>query len=172
MHGKIVYFAHGKESGPRGRKIAYLGGICEELGWRVRSPDYSGLADPEARIERLLEVCRENSEDLVLVGSSMGAYVSARAAETIKPRGLFLMAPAVFLPGYPGEAVSSLPKETVIVHGWNDDVVPVDNAIRLAKQHRCEIDVVDADHALSDALPRLGTIFRGFLQQIDATPRA
>jgi len=166
MSEGIVYFAHGKESGPRGRKITYLGGICREYGLRIESPDYSDLADPEARVQRLLEVCGTDSADIILVGSSMGAYVSARAAGAIKPQGLFLMAPAVYLPGYPAQSFSDLPHETVIVHGWRDSVVPVDNAIRLARDNRCEIDLIDADHALGDALPRLGQIFTSFLQRV------
>lgn len=166
MSGNVVYFAHGKESGPRGRKIAYLGDICRELGWHVESPDYTNLEDPEARVRRLLEHCRPTPGEVVLVGSSMGAYVSARASESILPRGLFLMAPAVFLPGYPARSFPNLPAETVIVHGWRDDVVPVENAVRLAAACRCELNVLDSDHPLSDALPRLGAIFRAFMGRI------
>jgi alpha-beta hydrolase superfamily lysophospholipase len=39
-------------------------------------------------------------DEIVLMGSSMGAYVATVAAETIKPSGLFLLAPAFYLPGY------------------------------------------------------------------------
>ena len=37
-------------------------------------------------------------ERLILVGSSMGGYVSTVASVSLKPAGLFLMAPAFYMP--------------------------------------------------------------------------
>ena len=51
-----VLFAHGKESGPTGRKIEALGRIAQEEGYQTLSPDYRDLRDPEARVERLLGI--------------------------------------------------------------------------------------------------------------------
>ena len=55
--------------------------------------------DPNQRVEKLFELQPQASENLVLVGSSMGGYVSARASEKLKPQGLFLLAPAIFYEG-------------------------------------------------------------------------
>ena len=92
-----VFFAHGKESGPWGSKIMALADLARKRGYRVESPDYSDLMDADKRVERLLGLCGENGAD-VLVGSSMGGYVSTVASSVIKPKGLFLMAPAFLSP--------------------------------------------------------------------------
>ena len=36
----------------------------------------------------------------MLVGSSLGGHVSAAAAAALRPRGLFLLAPAFYMPGF------------------------------------------------------------------------
>jgi len=62
-------------------------------------------------------------DEIVLMGSSMGAYVATVAAETIKPSGLFLLAPAFYLPGYLRTEFDPPAKYTRVIHGWRDDIV-------------------------------------------------
>ncbi len=47
----------------------------------------------------LQEFCRDFTGHLVLVGSSLGGYVSLAAAPTLHAKGVFLMAPAIYMPG-------------------------------------------------------------------------
>ena len=75
---RLVCFAHGKESGPWGTKITRLAGVARARGFEVISPDYSGTQDPRRRVDLLLQLA-PSAKHLVLVGSSMGAYVSAMA---------------------------------------------------------------------------------------------
>ena len=77
----LVLFAHGKESGPWGSKIQHLAAIARRLGAQVVSPDYGDLPDPDARVARLLALPLPAHERLVLVGSSMGGYVSTVASQ-------------------------------------------------------------------------------------------
>src|SRR5438445_6760543 len=93
------FFAHGKESGPWGTRIRILATIAEEAGFSVESPDYSDLNDPDERAH-LLAAFLANEGPVVLAGSSMGGYVSVLAAESPQVAGLFLMATALFIPGY------------------------------------------------------------------------
>ena len=79
-----VYFSHGKESGPWGTKIKRLAKIAEGMGCAVESVDYTDLMDPVLRVERLLEVLASEEGRFLLVGSSMGGYVSLVASETVK----------------------------------------------------------------------------------------
>ena len=95
-----VVFSHGKESGPWGSKITTLSNVANDMGFGVESIDYQDLDCPEARLERLKETIAEKCNDVVLVGSSMGGYVSLAAASQISARGVFLMAPALYLPNY------------------------------------------------------------------------
>lgn len=158
-----VVFAHGKESGPWGSKITYLARIAETLGFAVDSPDYQGMEDPHARVDRLLERAPTGAP-LVLVGSSMGGYVSAMACEQLAPNALLLMAPALYLDGYPGDP-TACPADTTVVHGWADDIVPVDSSIRFAQARHAALHMVADDHRLADSLDLIGHLFARQLQR-------
>ena len=79
MPDRYVVFSHGKESGPWGSKIAAMSEIARGEGFHVESVDYQGIDDPHARVTRLLAFCKDLRGSLVLVGSSMGGYVTAAA---------------------------------------------------------------------------------------------
>lgn len=159
-----VFFSHGKESGPWGTKISALAAIACGRGLGVESIDYTDLPDPDERVARLLDrVSRSGCGDPILVGSSMGGYVATVASETLRPSGLFLMAPALYLPGYACRKPEPRCGKTVIVHGWNDDVVPPGNSIRFAETHRVELHLVRGDHQLSGNLPFVEQLFTLFL---------
>ncbi len=157
-----VIFAHGKESGPWGTKIKHLAGIARDLGCEVHSPDYRGVMDPDERVRMLLEI-DEVEPPLMLVGSSMGGYVSAVAAHTLHPAGLFLMAPALYIPIYQVQDHPALPCPVAIVHGWRDDIIPVAHSIRYAQTHCADLHIIDSDHGLNDSLDQVGSLFRSFL---------
>src|ERR1700674_3821983 len=95
-----VVFSHGKESGPWGAKITAMAAVVRDLGWAAESVDYRGLDDPGDRVRKLIDRGKELEHPLVLVGSSMGGYVSAAAVTTLRARGLFLLAPAFYMAGY------------------------------------------------------------------------
>lgn len=162
----VVYFAHGKESGPWGLKIKALAKIAEKAGFEVESPDYQATVDPDKRVEMLLELKPTAEKNLVLVGSSMGAYVSAVASSTLQPQGLFLMAPAVYIPFFKHLDPRPTALETFIIHAWNDEIIPVENAIKYAQQYQVPLYLVKSNHALSDQVPLLESLFSMFLERI------
>lgn len=161
----LVVFSHGKESGPWGGKIEHLARIAEERGCRVISVDYTDLMDPDARVERLLSMDFGEYSRLILAGSSMGGYVSTLASETLVPAGLFLMAPAFYLPGYKETRPTGRAGHTLVVFGWNDEIIPVENAVRYAKETRAELHIFDSTHRLLDVLPEVGDLFALFLKK-------
>lgn len=162
----LVLFAHGKESGPWGSKIKHLADIAQRHGAKVLSPDYTELADPDARVRRLLEMELIPHDGLVMVGSSMGGYVSTVASGTLKPDGLFLMAPAFYIPGYAIQAPASAARQTCVVAGWRDEVIPVEHSIRFAQALQAELHVLDGDHRLNDVLDDVGVLFDHFLGKV------
>jgi predicted esterase YcpF (UPF0227 family) len=146
-----VYFAHGKESGPWGSKIKRLASIATAHGCSVDSIDYSDLLDPDLRVERLLSILKNEEDDLLLVGSSMGGYVSLVAAEEVNPKGVFLLAPALFMPGY--KVQNYRHKINVeVVHGWSDDVILPENSIQFAKDTNCSLHLIAGDHRLNSSI--------------------
>lgn len=168
MTGRYVVFSHGKESGPWGAKIAAMAEVARAQGFEVESVDYRGLDDPAARVTRLIDSCRPLQGRLVLVGSSMGGHVCTAASKLLRAEGLFLLAPAFYMPGY--EALTPSPPAecpVTIVHGWRDDVVPVEHSIRWAREHGATLHVLDSDHRLHDRIREIDYLFEYFLVSVD-----
>lgn len=165
----LVVFAHGKESGPWGSKIKHLAGIARQLGAEVLSPDYSDLPDPDARVARLQALPLPAHERLVLVGSSMGGYVSTVATESLVVNDLFLMAPAFYLPDYAVQDPRAHARQISVVHGWHDSVVPPENSLRFAQAHRASLHLLDSDHRLQSVLMQVGQLFEAFLHAYTRT---
>ncbi|MDQ2069242.1 alpha/beta fold hydrolase [Natronospira bacteriovora] len=170
----VVYFAHGKESGPWGSKITYLARIAGEHGLDVVSPDYSQHSHGHDRLSALLALLAEEARPFLLVGSSMGGWVSAMAACRVPPLGLFLMAPAFDMPEHD---TATLPADVPswLVHGWEDDIVPVDQSINAARERSGHLLLVPDGHALAGSARAIRRHFRHFLnecvsEKIDSTP--
>ncbi len=165
---KTVYFAHGKESGPWGTKIRALAEVAKARGFEVVSPDYSAIESADLRAEKLTEMVEKNSSkgQLILAGSSMGSYVSTIASEQLQPDGLFLLAPAFYLPGYNNQNPTPCAKNILAIHGWKDEVVPVGNAIRFSQQHQTTLHLIKGDHRLTAQLPQLCLLFDRFLADL------
>ena len=97
---KLVIYNHGKDSIPWGEKAIALAEVAKQRGFMFISPDYQSSNDPDLRVKQLLAMDLSAYQDIILAGSSMGAYVATVASEIIRPKGLFLIAPAFFLPGF------------------------------------------------------------------------
>lgn len=149
MTRPMVVFSHGQESGPWGTKINVMAETVRELGCEADSVDYQGIADPSERVQKLIEYCKPLTKPLLLVGSSMGGHVATAAADTVNAVGLFVLAPAYYMEGYE-DLTPIAPKIPIsIVHGWNDDIVPVENSIRYAGECKASLHIVDGDHRLT-----------------------
>jgi fermentation-respiration switch protein FrsA (DUF1100 family) len=167
MTDRYVVFSHGRDSEPWGSKIAAMAEIAREEGYTVESVDYRGIDDPHARMSRLLAFCKDLRGSLVLVGSSLGGYVSVAGSSLLQARGMFLLAPALYMPGY--ETFSPRPANcpTTIVHGWRDEVIPVENSFRFAREQKATLHVLDSDHRLLDQIRAINHYFAYFLFSID-----
>ena len=165
MTKPMVVFSHGQESGPWGTKIKVMAETARSLGCEADSVDYQGIADPSERVEKLISYCEPVNSPLILVGSSMGGHVATAAADTVNAVGLFVLAPAYYMPGYE-DLTPSAPKMPVsIVHGWNDDVVPVENSIRWASESKATLHIVDGDHRLTANIDEICFYLTGFINR-------
>ena len=164
MNG-VVYFNHGKESGPWGDKITRLADVARGRGFNAESLDYQGM-DAGARVAKLLKSDARKARPLVLVGSSLGAYVAAVASDKLQPAGLFLMASAFYIPEF--KIQEPIPHAGVIalVHGWDDELIPFEHSIRYASKFKATLHLVESDHRLSSQLPLIASLFEGFLAQL------
>lgn len=168
MTTPLVVFSHGKETGPNGRKINTLREIAHSAGAQTISVDYTSTIDPALRVQLLLDTVLPAHHGLILVGSSMGGYVSTLASRTLKPAGLLLMAPAFGLEDYPEPYPAPLASHIVAVHGWQDDVVPVENASHWAKLYQAKLVLVDDDHSLHKEVTTVGELLIKMITQVKA----
>lgn len=167
MTTRHVVFSHGKDATPWGVKISALADVARAEGYEVESVDYRGVNDPRQRIAMLAEVCKTLQGDLVLVGSSLGGYVAAASAALLHARGLFLMAPAFYLEGLPELRAGVVDCPISLVHGWRDEIVPVENSIRFARQYGAALHILDSDHQLHDKVRIIKYLFEYFLIALD-----
>jgi pimeloyl-ACP methyl ester carboxylesterase len=155
-HGEsasYIVFSHGQDGEPWGSKILAMAEVARAHGLSVESVDYRGMDDPAVRVRRLLQVCKDLPGRLVLVGSSLGAHVCMTAANE--------------LPGY--EQYTPRPPDgcpVTIVHGWNDTIVPPENSVRYARQHRATLHLIDSDHRLTANVDEVCEFLERFLRRL------
>ena len=163
METRHVVFSHGQESGPWGTKITALAAVAAAKGFATHSVDYRGIDDARARVAKLHADCATLPNAPILCGSSMGAYVTVAAAADLRALAVFLLAPALLLPGLPSLLDTALDCPVTLVQGWRDDVVRYEQTVQFAARHRYSLHVLNSDHRLSDCMPTLCCLFDHFL---------
>ena len=173
MRGQII-LSHGSDSGPDATKVSVLAAFAEALGWKTQRPDYrsddlaghAGSVDP--RLQRLLAAIDAVEAPPVLVGSSMGAFVSGLVSLQRPVAGLFLLATPSEIPGYRQAFGLAEGVPTLLYHGWRDDVCPPEGVIAFSARRRLPLIMVDDDHRLSDSVDRIVEQFGLFLTAVAA----
>jgi hypothetical protein len=112
--------------------------------------------DGRGELEDLLAVERFAKErfgniETVLAGFSFGSFVAASAAEQFDARYLVLIAPAVGR--FP---LGTVPKDTLVIHGEEDDVVPLSDVFDWARPQQVPVVV----------FPGTGHFFHGVLIEL------
>jgi pimeloyl-ACP methyl ester carboxylesterase len=163
--------SHGLQSSPAATKARALAQVAQGLGWTTELPDYQDLdaigelGDVTARIARLGELATRVEGPLVLAGSSMGAFVSARISLQRPVLGLFLMAPPTRLRGFP-LALEAAAVPTRIVHGWDDELIPVAEVFGWAQARKAQLLLVEDSHRLEAHVELCAHEFGRFLQEL------
>ena len=161
-----LVFSHGQESGPWGSKIRAMAEQAKALGCEAVSIDYQGIADPTERVQKLIAEASGIDDRLILVGSSMGGHVATAAAEQLGAAGLFVLAPAYFMEGLEELTPEPPTMPICIVHGWRDDVVPVENSIRFAQNCHASLHLIDGDHRLTTNIDEINDYLKRFIDMI------
>jgi fermentation-respiration switch protein FrsA (DUF1100 family) len=97
----------------------------------------------------------------------MGGFVSVASASLLHARGVFLMAPALYMEGLPELRQGVLDCPAAVVHGWRDDVVPFEHSVRFAKEYGAALHLLDSDHRLHNQLRVIRYLFEYFLIALD-----
>ena len=167
--------SHGFESGPDATKVTALADIAERLGWSHERPDYTGfdarreiseLGDVEARQAHLLALATAAAQrgPLVLAGSSLGSYISARVSLQVPITGLFLMAPPITMGRLADLDAATVP--TSIIHGWDDELIPAQAVVDWAYPRRARLLLVNDSHRLSAHVEASAEAFAALLENL------
>ena len=168
--------SHGFESGPDATKVTALAEVAARLGWTHERPDYTDLdarrevgelGDVPARLQRLLEIARKAAGrgPVVLAGSSLGSYISARVSLEVPVRGLFLLAPPLAMQPLAGlEAAADVPIS--VLHGWDDELIPAQDVFEWARMRRARLLLVADSHRLSANVDTSAAAFAELLQSL------
>jgi len=170
MRGQII-LSHGSDSGPDATKVSMLAALAESLGWRTQRPDYraddarghAGSVAP--RIARLRATIEALDVPPLLVGSSMGAFVSGLASLDVPVAGLLLLATPSEIPGYARAFDLRRGVPTLLIHGWRDEVCPLAGVHAFAAQRRLPMLVLDDDHRLGASMDVIDAQLRHMLDQ-------
>jgi len=148
-----LIFLHGLESSSQAYKASVLRKSYPEL----ITPDFTGPL--KARMEALYPILGEE-KDWTIIGSSFGGLMGAifTCDHPSQVRKLVMLAPALMLP----EFASYLDREpvpipTTIIHGTQDDVVPLEAVREIAEKTFSNLTyhIVDDNHRLHVAADTL-----------------
>ncbi|MCX7816034.1 MAG: lysophospholipase [Syntrophales bacterium] len=138
-------FVHGLESSSNGTKGKYFKQHFPDM----IVEDYTGsLSQRMEKLKRDLQ----SKQNIIMVGSSYGGLMATIFAILYpeKVRKLILLAPALNLPEFEmyREAISGTP--TIIFHGSEDEVVPIDEVRAVAKKTFTQLNyyILQDDHSL------------------------
>ncbi|WP_372980522.1 YqiA/YcfP family alpha/beta fold hydrolase [Marinobacter sediminum] len=163
-----VLLSHGLESGPGGTKIQAMKAVAESFsGVTAIAVDHRSTKVPGERLEQMAAAMAEAGADparTVLAGSSMGGWVCAQTSAESPVLGCFLLAPALAMAGYPQSSPKIQARHCQIIHGWDDDVVPVMPVLELAREQALPALVLPDGHRLENSVDRVVSEFRLFLE--------
>ncbi|MEO8000645.1 MAG: hypothetical protein ABI644_02130 [Arenimonas sp.] len=169
-----VIISHGLESSPDATKATALSRVVEAMGWTSERPDYRDcdndtaagrLGDVHGRIMRLNNIAKKIQAPLLLAGSSMGAFISARVSLEVPVAGLFLMAPPTQLEGFDIK-LEAADVPTCIVHGWDDELIPANEVVKWAQARRNQLLLVNDSHRLAEHVEFCAEVFSRFVRSL------
>jgi len=147
------------------------------LGYVAARPNFRGVGasagshdEGRGETEDLIAVAahltrRFGALPLVLAGFSFGSAVQTRVAQRLPPRLLVLVGPAVNR--FPS---ASVPRDTLVVHGELDDVVPLAAVLEWARPQNLPVVVVPGgEHFFHGRLNLLADIVTRHLRAVAET---
>ncbi|GAB3793168.1 alpha/beta fold hydrolase [Dyella agri] len=168
MRGQII-LSHGSDAGPGATKISTLAAQAGSLGWRTERPDFRAddaagyTASVAPRVARLRAAAAACDTPPVLVGSSMGAFASALVSLQVPVAALFLIATPPAIPGCPQALELRTGVPTLLIHGWRDELCPVEGVQAFAARHRLPLLLLDDDHRLLTSMDMIVAQFGALL---------
>jgi uncharacterized protein len=150
-----------------------------ELGYVALRPNFRGVGESTGEHDAgrgetddllaVLEYARERYGETppVLAGFSFGAWVQIQVAGRIPPQRMVLVGVAAgFVSGARAYTAAPVPADTIVIHGEQDETVPLANVLDWARPQDLPVVVVPgADHFFHRRLHIIKSIVKGSWQQ-------
>lgn len=81
--------------------------------------------------------------------------------------GLFLLCPAVGVPGYDIQNHSIQCDNVELIHGYQDEIIPFHNSITFAEKHKATLHLIPGNHRLSESKADIARYFDLFLRRFE-----
>jgi len=177
----LVHHPNPVEGGTLDNKVAHtLAKTFFALGYAAVRFNFRGTGASEGAFDggegetadalAALVHARERVGDLpvVLAGFSFGGFVAARVAQLVVPERVVLVGPAVRR--FP---VADVPADTIVVHGEDDDIVPLADVLAWARPQELPVTVFPGcGHFFHGRLPQLARAIAGMWRRHPVTPGA
>lgn len=161
-----IVYSHGRRGAKGKGKSVRLLKAARELGHHTLEVEYLANDSIPKWINKCQAACSTVQDNLVLVGSSLGAFVSIEISKHFSPCGMFLLAPALGLDGYPTLSLSIKHPNVQIIHGWRDRVVNPLDVVKYAQFQLADLLVINDGHDLRNSLDIIEGEFRRFLNRL------
>jgi hypothetical protein len=177
----LVHHPNPVEGGTLDNKVAHtLARTFFGLGYAAVRFNFRGVGASEGTFDHgvgetadalaALAHGRERTGDLpvVLAGFSFGGFVAARVARQVEAERVVLVGPAVRR--FP---VEDVPSDTIVIHGEEDDVVPLADVLAWARPQALPVTVFPGcGHFFHGRLPQLSRVVVGMWRQHPVVPGA
>ena len=174
-----MYYVHGYLSSPDGSKAMILKDELDAIPLRYRDCEPEDLVISSCLYEIKRSI--EHDDQPVVIGSSLGGFLSAEIAYDVEVSTLFLINPAVIPPDINLDSISDMPMRIlkdmkddrlfsekidarlIIFSATDDTVVPPEWVLRFARFQEATVLFLHDDHRLSKHLFQLSSLIRLFL---------
>ena len=151
------------------RTFFALGYVAIRFNFRGVGASTGAFDDGNGETEDALAVLADAQQrwgtklPVVLAGFSFGSFVQTRVAKAVAAQRLVLIGPAV------GRfALETVPADTIVIHGEQDDVVPLADVFAWARPQELSITVFPGcGHFFHGRLPQLQRVITGMWQRND-----
>ena len=150
--------------------LGYAAVRCNFRGVGASQGAFDGGEGESADALAALAHGRERVGDLpvVLAGFSFGGFVAARVAQLAPAERVVLVGPAVRR--FP---VADVPADTIVIHGEDDDVVPLADVLAWARPQSLPVTVFPGcGHFFHGRLPQLARVIAGMWRRHPVAPGA
>ena len=175
----LVCHPHPLQGGTLDNKVAHtlaktfhaMGYVATRFNFRGVGRSSGAFAEGIGETDDALAVLRHvksrfgEALPVALAGFSFGSFVQTRVAAQVTPEGLVLVGPAVNR--FP---LQHVPAETIVVHGEEDDVVPLADVFAWARPQELPVVVFPGcGHFFHGRLLQLARIVTALWPRADAT---